>query len=126
MRRKRDTQGWLDFQPSNLKVTNEYYARYEAISELLDETPQLLERVHGDLVEALEEENRERKRRGGFIYTSEMVLRLCVCQVVEAASLREIVVRVDDSECLRRFTRIHGGAMMNFTTLCRLRNAIRP
>ena len=35
MRTKRDTQGWLEFQPSNLKLTNEYYARYEAISEIL-------------------------------------------------------------------------------------------
>lgn len=126
MRRKRDTQGWLDFQPSNLQLTNQYYGRYEAISQILDETPRLLDLVHRDLEAALEEENRESKRRGGFVYTSEMVLRLALCQLLEGASLREIVVRVDDSHCLRRFTRIHAGPMMNYTTLCKLRNTIRP
>ena len=126
MRKKKDAQGRLDFQPSNLKLTNEYYARYEAISEILDETPRLLELVHRDLEAALEEENRESKRRGGFVYTSEMVLRLALCQILEGASLRGIVVRVDDSHCLRRFTRIHEGQMMSHTALCRLRNAIRP
>jgi len=126
MRKKRDTQGWLDFQPSNLKLTQEYFGRYEGISEILDETPKLLQLVHRDLELALELENREAKRRGGFVYTSEMVLRLCLCQVIEGASLREIVVRVDDSHYLRRFTRIHCGLMMNHATLCKLRNAIQP
>ena len=125
MRRKRDTQGWLDFQPSNLKLTNDHYARYEAISQILCESPRLVDLVHRDLGRALEEENRESRRRRGFVYTSEMVLRLALCQILEGASLREIVVRVDDSHNLRRFTRIHAGPMMNYTTLCRLRNAIQ-
>jgi len=126
MRRKRDTQGWLDFQPSNLKLTTQYFARYERISTILDETPKLLELVHRDLERALELENRRRNQRGGFVYTSEMVLRLSLCQVIEGMSLREIIVRVDDSHYLRRFTRIHDGPMMNHATLCKLRNAIRP
>ncbi len=126
MRRRRDTQGWLEFQASNLKLTNEYYARYESISAILDETPRILDLVHRDLEAALEQENRESRRGGGFVYSSEMVLRLALCQVLEGASLRGIVVRVDDSHCLRRFTRIHEGPMMGHTALCRLRNAIRP
>ena len=126
MRKKKDAQGWLEFQPSNLKLTNDYYARYEAISKILDETPQLLELVHRDLEASLEEENRESERQGGFVYTSEMVLRLVLCQILEGASLRGIVVRVDVSHCLRRFTRIHGGPMMSHTALCRLRNSILP
>ena len=88
MRKKKDGQGRIDFQPSSLKLTNDYYARYEAISVMLDETPRLLELVHGDLRAGLEEENRESKRRGGFVYTSEMVLRLSLCQILESASLR--------------------------------------
>jgi transposase, IS5 family len=126
MRKKRDTQGWLEFQPSTLALTQEYFARYEGISAILDETPKLLELVHLDLELALELENREAKRRGGFVYTSEMVLRLSLAQVIEGASLREIVVRVDDSHYLRRFTRFHSGPMMNHATLCKLRNAIQP
>ena len=126
MRKIKDNQGWLEFQSSNLMVTNAYYAKYEAISGLLDRTPKLLELVHQDLEEALRVENRESERRGGFVYTSEMVLRLTLCQVLEGASLRGIVVRVDDSHCLRRFTRIHEGPMMGHTALCQLRNAIAP
>lgn len=126
MRKKKDAQSWLDFQASNLQLTNEYYGRYERISGLLDEVPALLDLVHRDLEAALEDENRGSAVRGGFKYTSEMVLRLALCQVLEGASLRGIVVRVDDSNCLRRFTRIHGGPMMGHTALCRLRNAIRP
>lgn len=126
MRRKRDTQGWIDFQASALKVTNEYFGRYEAISRILDDTPKLLDLVHGDLRAALKSENGQRKRKGVFRITSEMVLRLALCQVTEGASLREIVIRVDDSRYLRRFTRIHEGPMMNYTALCKLRNAIQP
>ena len=126
MRRKRDTQGWLEFQPSNLKLTNNFFAKYAAISQILDKTPRLLELVHRNLEKPLEAENRESKKRGGFVYTSEMVLRLALCQVLEAASLREIVIRIDDSNNLRRFTRINDGPMMNYTTLCKLRNAIQP
>lgn len=125
MRTKRDTQGWLDFQPSNLTLTREYFGRYDGISEILDETPKLLQLVHLDLERALELENGDRKRGGEFVYTSEMVFRLCLAQVIEGASLREIIVRVDDSHYLRRFTRLHDGPMMNHATLCKLRNAIQ-
>jgi IS5 family transposase len=126
MRRKRDTQGWLEFQPSNLKLTNEHYARYLAISEMLDGTPDLLDLVHDDLRKALESENRRRIRKKQFRITSEMVLRLTLCQVITGASLREIIVRVDDSSRLRSFTRIHDGPMISHTAFCRLRNAIHP
>ena len=125
MRRKRDTQDWLEFQPSNLKLTNDYFGRYEAISRILDQTPRLLDLVHKDMRKALESENKQR-RKGSFRVTSEMVRRLALCQTIEGTSLRGIIVRVDDSRYLRRFTRIHEGPMVNYTTLCKLRNAIRP
>jgi len=126
MRRKRDTQGWLDFQPSNLKLTSEYFAKYEAISEWLDETPQLLDLVHRDLKRALSAINGKGRLGARFKYTSEQALRMCLCQVIEGQSLRGIVVRIDDSRYLRRFTRIYDGPMMDFTTLDRLRNAVHP
>ena len=123
MRCKVDFQEALDFEPSNLKVTNEYYRRYETISRLLDASPAILDRIHRDLLCVLEE---ERKRNRAFVYTSDSVLRILVAQVCEGESLRGIVVRVDDSWGLRRFTRIHHGPMMDYSTLCRLKNAIRP
>jgi IS5 family transposase len=40
--------------------------------------------------------------------------------------LREIVIRIDDSNFLRRFVRIYNGPMMDFTTLDKLKNSILP
>jgi IS5 family transposase len=92
----------------------------------LDQVPELLDLVHRDIEKTLKSVNREAQRRGRrCAYTSEHVLRILVCQVVEGDSLRGIVVRIDDSKFLRRFVRIDDGPMMCYTTLCNLKNAIR-
>jgi len=122
MRTKIITQPELDFDPSILKVTQDFYAKYDRISHLLDENPTILDLVHGDLecrAEMSEGEGRSR-------YASDTVLRLCLCQVVEGLSLRETIVRVDTCGALRRFIRVDGGSMMDYSTFCRLRNAITP
>ena len=49
MRPKINTQDEFDFQPSNLKLTNDYYAKYEAISAILDENPEIIDTIHRDL-----------------------------------------------------------------------------
>ncbi|MHC5059213.1 MAG: ISNCY family transposase [Planctomycetota bacterium] len=123
MRRKRNLQDEFDFQPSNLKVTNDYFQRYAAIDRILRETPAILDWVHRDLRKALAG---ERTRNRKFHYTSEHVLRLLICQTLEGESQRGIVVRVDDSPRLRRFVRIGNGRMMNYSTYCNLKNFIRP
>ena len=122
MRRKRNLQDEFDFQPSNLKVTNDYFRRYAAIDGILRETPEILDLVHRDLKKAL---RAERRRDRTCDYTSETVLRMVICQLLEDESQRGIVVRVDDSCSLRRFAGFHNGKMMNYTTYCRLKNAIR-
>ncbi|MGH9892315.1 MAG: transposase, partial [bacterium] len=119
-------QRGLDFSGSHLSITNQYYAGYEAVSTVLDQAPELVDLVHADLEVSLEQVNCQ--GRGGRFpqYTAENVLRVLVCQVLEGESLRGIVVRIDDSHFLRRFARIDNGPMMDYTTLCRLKNAIRP
>ncbi len=97
MRTKCNPQVSLDFSNSHLKITNEYYAKYEAVSRILDEVPELLQEIHRDLETALQSANRKGLRRRHYLYTSENVLRILVCQVLEGESLRGIVVRVDDS-----------------------------
>ncbi len=125
MRCKKDRQGRLEFKPSTLKITNDHYERYEAISRVLDATPRILDLVHKDVGEALDELNRDSRRLGRPCdYTTETLLRIIVCQSIEAASLREIVVRIDDSYFFRRFVKIGDGSMMDYTILCRLRNKI--
>ena len=124
MRAKRSSQRGLDFSRSHLKITTQYYAKYEAVSTILDKVPKLIDLMHRDLKEPLKSINRENLGRRTR-YTTENVLRILLCQVLENESLRGIVIRIDDSNFLRRFTRIDNGPMMDYTTLCILKNAIR-
>ena len=123
MRPKFDPQPELDFPVSNLALTQEFYAKYEAISKILDENPEILARVHGEVAHILESKvDTSKPRRHRF--SSDNVLRILVVQNLEGFSLRQTVVRIDDSPSLRRFTRIHRKPMMDFTTLDKLKNAI--
>ena len=122
MRLKFRPQCELSWKLSHLSVTGAYYAKYEAISSLLDRHPDILAAVHEDLQSALEATASAGRR---FRYTTEQVLRILVSQVIEGTSLRGIVVRIDDSRYLRGFVRIHEGPMMDYTTVCKLKNGIR-
>lgn len=126
MRSKRNDQRELNFGPSNLKLTNGYYAKYESISKLLDESPGLVDELHADLQRPLKYATVKGRDGRPHHFTTDQVLRVLVCQVIEGASLREIVIRIDDSNFLRQFTRIYNGPMMDFTTLDKLKNSIRP
>lgn len=126
MRPKIDAQCELELPTSNLALTRRYYAKYHAISKLVDAVPEIVAAAHRDLAHALEATARARRRGPRFRYTSDQVLRLLLVQAIEGLSLRQTVVRVDDSPALRQFTRLHGKPMMDFTTLCKLKNAIRP
>jgi len=127
LRPKIDAQCEVEFPVSRLALTQAYYAKYQAISKVLDETPEIVSCAHRDLERALEQVARAgppdafRSR-----YTSDNVLRVLLVQVIEGLSLRETVVRVDDSPGLRQFTRLGARSMMDFTTLCKLKNTIRP
>ena len=93
MRTKINTQREFDFQPSNLQVTNEYFARYEAISEILDQNPAIVGLAHGDLKDALAPA-RDDKRGGNCRFTSDSILRILICQILEGESLRGTVIRI--------------------------------
>ncbi len=122
MRAKIVAQPELDWNPPTLKITQEYFDKYDRISQLLDENQGILDLVHGDLeslAEMMEGEGRSR-------YASDTVLRLCICQMIEGLSLRQTIIRVDTCEALRRFIRVDSGSMMDYSTFCRLRNTIAP
>jgi IS5 family transposase len=126
LRTRINHQPEFDFTPSNLKLTNAYYCRYEAVSNVLDENPKILALVHSDLKDALQSETAENPDGSRFKYTSDTVLRIVICHIIEGGSLRDIIIRIDDSHFLRRFVRIYNGPMMDFTTFCKLKNCIRP
>ena len=54
MRNKIVTQPELNLNPPSLKITQEFYAKYDRISHLLDENPAILDLVHGDLASLAE------------------------------------------------------------------------
>jgi transposase, IS5 family len=124
LRPKFEAQREFDFPTSSLKLTREYYARYERISKILDANPEILDFAHRDLRDALIASNGTRLRRVRF--TTEHVVRLLLVQSLEGFSLRQTVVRVDDSPALRQFVRLGHQPMMDFTTLDKLKNALRP
>lgn len=126
MRPKINTQPELDFQPSNLKLTNEYYKKYETISSILDENPQILNAAHKDLKHALKAANKKTKGKEKFEYTSDTIIRIIICRKLEGMSYRQVVVRIDDSKYLRRFVRIFSGPMLDYSTLNKLENSIQP
>src|SRR3990172_6332406 len=126
LRPKIQPQCGLEFPVSKLALTQQYYAKYQAISKILDQVPEILALAHGDLKHALEQVAGSEQDGSRFRYTSDQVLRILLVQVLEGLSLRQTVVRLDDSPALRQFTRLGRQPMMDFTTLCKLKNAIRP
>jgi hypothetical protein len=46
MREKINAQSQFDFEPSTLKLTNRYYAKYQSISSILDDVPAIVDAVH--------------------------------------------------------------------------------
>jgi IS5 family transposase len=126
LRLKKNTQSELNFQPSNLEITNDYYAKYHAISAILDENPAMVDAIHNDLAQTLEDVAVVDKHGAKFKYTSDTILRIVLCQIIEGCSLRQIVIRIDDSNFLRFFVGIYNGPMIDFTAFCRLKNRIKP
>jgi IS5 family transposase len=124
MREKINAQTEIDFQPSTLKLTNTYYAKYESVSKILDENPSIVDALHRDLKKPLKYAAIKGQNGRPHRFTSEQVLRVLLCQIIEGASLREIVIRIDDSNFLRRFAHLYNGPMMDFTTLDKLKNSI--
>ena len=127
MRKKKNSQPEFRFQlPSSAKVTRQYFAAYDEISRILDEHPELVDRVHMDLRKPLAKARRRGPQGRACRFSSDTVLRMCLVKVLEGVSYRRVIVRVDDSWRLRTFTRIHNGPMIDYSTLCILANAIRP
>lgn len=126
MRTKINTQSEFNFQPSTLQITNSYYDRYESVSDILDRTPAIVDAIHNNLAAALEEAVVEDRSGAKFKFTSDTILRITLCQIMEGCSLRRIIIRIDDSNYLRHFVRIYNGPMIDFTAFCRLRNLIAP
>ena len=122
MRIKLDPQEPLDFSPARLKVTRDYHQKYEAVDRILADTPKILTVFHRDVSRVLSKAGRKRTAH----FTSDQLLRAIVVMEVEGLPYRETVVRIDDSQFLRRFVRVYDGEMMDHTLLCKAYKAVSP
>jgi len=127
VRTKQTTQPEFVFQlPSPAKITEDYFTRYDFISNFLDGHREIVDRVHRDLRKPLAKAQRKGPQGQACSFSTDTVLRLCLVRILENTTYRGTVVRVDDSPRLREFTRLHNGPMMSPATFNRLANAIRP
>ncbi len=113
MRTKMSNELYFDFSgESRLKIVNDYRGKYQAISQLLDDNPQLLTLAHRDWARLL---SASAKGRDG--YTSEQLLRAMIVMFIEGDSYRDVVIRIDTSEFLQYFVRLGVRPTMDFTFL---------
>jgi len=120
LRKKTLKQEYLDFSgKSNLKVVREYRAKYEAISQILEANPEILDIAHKDFMRAL---SKSKYGRGG--YTSEQLLRAIIVMFMEQADYRGTVITVENSEFLRSFIKLGNKEMMDYTFLCKAFTAL--
>lgn len=97
MKAKTVEQEYLDFsRKSTVKVVQEYRRKHEAISEVLEANPRILNLAHEDFSKGLSKS--EGGRNG---YTSEQILRAVIVMFIEGASYQDIVVRIKNSEFFR-------------------------
>jgi IS5 family transposase len=123
MRRKKEAVFCFEWNDAGLpKVVRDYRARYRAISQVLDENPEILDLVHKDLQKLSEGDSTGRKGD----YTSENILRALIVQHLEGLPFREAVIRIGSDPFLQDFLRMRKKAVMDFTFLDRCFLAIRP
>ena len=114
MRRKMEAV--LSFESSDdglPKVVRDYRARYRAISQVLDDNPEILSIVHKDLLKLSEGDTDGREGD----YTSENILRALVVQHLEGLPFREAVIRIGSDPFLQDFLRMRKRAVMDYSFL---------
>ena len=94
MRTKSSNEQYFNFAgESSLKIVNEYREKYEMLSTILDDNPNLLSQAHQDWVQLLSTSD---EGRDG--YTSEQLLRALIVLFTEGKDYRNTVVLIDTSE----------------------------
>jgi transposase, IS5 family len=123
MRRKSEAVLTFTWNNDHLpKSVLDWREKYKGISRVLDDHPEVLDLVHGDLKKLSQKGNKGRE--GDF--TSETILRALVVHAIHGESLRETVLRIAESEFLQDFLRTRKRAVMDHTFLGRCLHAVQP
>jgi len=115
MRRKRDPQ--LDIE--QVRTRHQIAREFEAISEVLDACPEMLDWVHEDLAVGI---CTNRGRQG---MTAEQVLRSALVKQIQGFTYEELAFHLSDSQTVRAFTRMGMDQNPSASTLHQNIGAIR-
>ncbi len=128
MRTKFDDQPYLEFRlESSRKVVREYLAKYEAISQVLDDNRQILDLAHEDFKKLSERNDQAADNRDrSAAYTSENLLRALIVLCIEQESYRSCVIRIDRNDCLKQFCRLGPRDVMDYSVLCKAFGVLSP
>ena len=121
MRTKMSNEFYFNFAgESSLQIVNDYREKYDVLSTILDDNPDLLAAAHADWVQWLSTSNKGREG-----YTSEQLLRALIVMFLEGQGYRDTVVLIENSEFLRHFVRLGIKSAMDFTFLNRAFSSLR-
>ena len=114
MRRKKEAVLCFESNDDGLpKVVRDYRARYRAISQVLDDNPEILSAVHRDILKLSEGDSQGREGD----YTSENILRALIVQHLEGLPFRETVIRIGGDLFLQDFLRMRKKPVMDYSFL---------
>ena len=103
MRRKKEAVLCFESNDDGLpKVVRNYRARYRAISQVLDDNPEILSAVHLDILKLSDGDSQGREGD----YTSENIFRALVVQHIEGLPFRDAVIRIGGDSFLQDFARM--------------------
>ena len=105
------------------KVVREYRDKYKALSEILDEHPEILDMAHRDLAKLSQ---RTSPRGRGADFTSENLFRAVLVMQQEGLDYREASIRIAESETLQNFCRLIKKPSIDYTLLNKAFGAIQP
>ena len=120
MRKKAERQYPLDFAGTQ-RLTREWYGDYRGIDAILNANPVVLDLVHTDL-----EQGTKKAKHNVEGVASETILRMALVQRLEAWSMRDLIVEIDDSQMLRFFCKFYDDALISHCQYAKLVNLIQP
>ncbi len=98
----------------------ELESEWQAISDFLDEHPQILAEFTAEMLKRSENS----KLRGRPTESAEVVLRMLILRRLQKLSFRATQELVNDSLALRKFTRIYYEPVPTYSTLCKYDNLL--
>jgi transposase, IS5 family len=123
MRRKKEAVLCFESNDDGLpKVVRDYRERYRAISQVLDDNPEILSAVHLDILKLSEGDSQGREGD----YTSENIFRALVVQHIEGLPFRDTVIRIGGDSFLQDFARMRKRAVMDYSFLDKCFLTIEP